>query len=539
MGYDVVFLHPPALYDFRERNIFPGPIAYTVGDSTEQFMIPPIGILSMAGYLDRNGYKVLVVNLCEQMVNDKYFDAEKRIKELSARVYAVGLHWCVHSQGAIEVAKLCKKLHNDAIVVLGGLTATIFDKEILRKYEFVDMVVRGEAEKPFLALMQSLERHEKLENVPNLTYRDEDNNITSTPLMEPVVDLDEFEFTRLDLLTPNSTIFTPRMPPRWVIPVCRGCVHNCVACGGSAYSYKTYLGRSKPAFRSPEKIAEDIQILSDQGVHAVFLSQDPRMGGDKYWRKLIEILRKTKTQGLQLSMELFSPADEGYIKELLTIGVPLSLSISPESGVDSVRQSHGRNYTSDELFKTVKLCKSHGITMGIHSTIALANDTAGTIKETWAFWEQICSINQDVKGKSSVGHAFGPMILLDPGSLAFDFPESYGYRLRFNNLEEYVKGMSLPSWHQWISYETKLLDKKLIAKLIIDSIEHSIGLREKYGLYSQPEAEMERICQVDVNRLVIEVVNEAMDFHDEEKKIERLKALRAFVNRNIPRLVRV
>jgi radical SAM superfamily enzyme YgiQ (UPF0313 family) len=279
MDYDVILIHPPAIYDFREKAIFPGPIAYTVGGSTGQFITTPFGMLSIADYLDRNGYKVLVDNLGERMVTSTSFDAEMHIGNLSAKVYAIGLHWCVHSQGAIEIARLCKKLHPDAMVVLGGLTATVFHEELVRKYEFVDAVIRGEAEKPFLLLMRALEQHKELEEVPNLTYRDGAGRIRSVPLMKPSVDLDEFEFTRLDLLEPKGSIFTPGMLPSWTIPICRGCLHNCVACGGSAYSYRTYLGRELPAFRSPEKIAEDIRKLSEQGVQLVFLAQDPRMGG--------------------------------------------------------------------------------------------------------------------------------------------------------------------------------------------------------------------------------------------------------------------
>jgi radical SAM superfamily enzyme YgiQ (UPF0313 family) len=354
--------------------------------------------------------------------------------------------------------------------------------------------------------------------------------------MKPVNDLDEFEFTRLNLLKPDKTIFTPHMPPHWNIPVCRGCVNNCVTCGGSAYSYRTYLGREKPAFRSPEKIAEDIKKLSQQGVQVVFLYQDPRMGGKQYRSRLITALRNGKIRLLQLSMELFGPADEAYIKELSTIGLPLSLSISPESGVDSVRMAHGRNYTTEELFSTVKLCKSYGITLGIHTMIVLADDTPETVKQTCELWKQICSIDQKLKGKAPVTHAFGPMILLDPGSPAFDFPASYGYRLIFKNIEEYIKGMSLPSWHQWLSYETKFLTRDLITQLIIDSLEYSINLRERYGLYSQFEADTERLCFVDANKLVINVVNEAMGLHDESERLNRLRSLRHFLNRNIPRL---
>ena len=103
MGYDVVLIHPPAIYNFREKGIFYGPIALTVPDSTEQFITPPVGMLSVADYLDTNGYNVLVDNIGERMVTSESFDAEAHIRNLSARVYAIGLHWCVHSQGAINI----------------------------------------------------------------------------------------------------------------------------------------------------------------------------------------------------------------------------------------------------------------------------------------------------------------------------------------------------------------------------------------------------------------------------------------------------
>jgi len=525
MDYDVVLIHPPSIYDFRARTTFPGPIAYTVGESTEQFMIPSVGILSIADYLDRNGYKVVVDNLCERMLQNQLFNAEAHLKSLSARVYAIGLHWCLHSQGAIEVARLCKKLHPEAMVVIGGLTATVFSEEIIRKYDFVDAVIRAEAEKPFLEFLRMLEKQGRPEEVPNLTFRNDKGKVVSNPLMPPCDDLDEFEFTRLDLLEPKGAIFTPGMLPHWTIPVCRGCTLNCASCGGSAYSYKTYLGRRRPAFRSPKKIAEDIHKLSAQGVKIVFLFQDPRMGGKEYWNQLLATLRKEKIQLDHLTMELFGPADEEYIKKLSKIGVPVTLTFSPESLVDSVRKAHGRNYTNEEMFQTIRLCKKYDITIGIFSMIALANDTPQTVRETWKVWEQICSINLKSQGKAPVLYSFGPMILLDPGSLAFDSPDKYGFRLTFDSLEDYFEGMSLPSWHQWLSYETRFLNRDSITRLVIDSIEYSINLRERYGIYSKPEADTLRYCFVTASRLVIDTINQAMDLQDEDEKLEKQRSL--------------
>jgi radical SAM superfamily enzyme YgiQ (UPF0313 family) len=235
-------------------------------------------------------------------------------------------------------------------------------------------------------------------------------------------------------------------------------------------------------------------------------------------------------------MELFGPADEEYIKKLSKIGVPLTLTFSPESLVDSVRKAHGRNYTNEELFETIKLCKKYNITIGIHTMIALANDTPKTIKKTWEMWERICSTNLKSQDRAPVLYSFGPMILLDPGSLAFDSPNKYGYRLTFKNFEDYIKGMSLPSWHQWISYETRFLNRDSITKLIIDSIEYSINLRQRYGIYSESEVEALRLNFVDASRLVIDVVNQTMGLSDEGEKSKKLRSLREHLNRSIPHL---
>ncbi len=532
MGDDVVLIHAPAIYDFRKRAIFPGPIAYTVKESTEQFITPPVGMLSIADYLDRHGYKVRVDNLGDRMMASESFDVGEHLAQLSARVYGIDLHWCVHCQGAIEIARLCKRLHPEAMVIVGGLTSTVFHEEIIRRYPFIDAVIRGEAEKPFLLLMQALDKGEPLQDVPNLTFRSGDGRITSVPLMKPSLDLDEYEFTRLDLLEPKASIFTPGIPSCASIPVCRGCLHNCVGCGGSAYSYKTFLGREHPAFRSPEKIAQDLHRLSEQGVERVFLFQDPRMGGKKYWSALLAAIRTAKVKLTQITMELFGPAGEDYLKELTTIGVPVVLTLSSESYVADVRRAHGRNYTNQQFFRTIRLCKEYNIPLLIFSMIALAHDTPETIRETWETWEQMCLLNQRTEGQAPVYDSFGPMILLDPGSLAFDFPGRYGYRLIFKDLEDYRRGLSLPSWHQWISYETQFLNRESIARLIINSIEYSINLKERFGFCSSVEADAARLSFVTANNLAMDAVNDAMSL-DEEGRSERLKSFRESLNSKI------
>jgi B12-binding domain/radical SAM domain protein len=529
-NYDVLFIHPPAIYDFRKKPIFPG----VLGSSVEslQFTKIPLGLLSLAEYLDRFGYKVLIDNLGERMVSAPLFDVEEHIKTLSARVYAVGLHFQWHAQGALEIARLCKKWHPGSLVILGGLTATCFHEEIIRKYEFIDGVVRAEAEKPFLELMKGLEKKGMLTATPNLTYRSSSGDILSASLMAPSRDLDDFVYTRLDLLEPKTSIFSKEAAPRWSLEVCRGCIYNCSICGGSAYTYKTYLGMERPAFRSPAGIVGDIKNLTEQGIRYIGLYQDPRMGGESYWRELLGGLRRGKLNLERISVDLLVPADEEFIREVAGIGCPVTAHICPDTGCDAVRKKLGRHYSTSELLKTIRICHEYHIPVTSFFSTGLAGETRDNIEETWKLECILAEMEQKMLKSSGSrdaqipagGPISGP-IALDPGSLAFDFPEKYGYRLLYRTLEEYVGGLSGSSWHQWINYETDLLDKKSLVDLILESAGFTIAMREEYGFYNKTQADSED-NRLKADILAVSEIDRIMNIKDAVEKESAIKSLK-------------
>lgn len=78
---DLILLHPPSVYDFRKKTILYGPVSDLI-PSSPIFKTYPIGFASIAEYLERNGYKVRIVNLAARMLNDDNFNAEEMIREL-------------------------------------------------------------------------------------------------------------------------------------------------------------------------------------------------------------------------------------------------------------------------------------------------------------------------------------------------------------------------------------------------------------------------------------------------------------------------
>lgn len=531
--YDVILIHPPAIFDFRRRPIFPG----AMGSSVEgiQFSKVPIGLLSLGEYLDRHGYKVKIDNLGDRMVSDAGFDADAHLKSLSARLLAVGLHFQQHIPGALETARLCKEYHPEALVVMGGLSATRFHEEILQKYAFVDGVVRAESEKAFVALMQSLEKHGQIGDSPNLTYRDSRGEVKVTPLLPASRNLDEFVFSRFDLLEPRTSIFTSDQLPRWSLEVCRGCVYNCAICGGSAYTYKKYLGMSKPAFRAAAKIGDDIRQLNDQGIRVLGLYQDPRPAGPDYCRDLLNVLKDNRLKIDRLSLDLLVPADEDFIKAIADTGRQVTVHICPDTGSNSVRKRLGRPYSTAQLVETVRLCHKYLIPVTTFFSAGLAGETRDEMMATWELWEKLTEMESIATARgNSVGLSSGvPLggpiigpILLDPGSPAFDDPVRYGYKLLYKNLEEYAAGLSGPSWFQWLNYETEAADKQTIAEMNMQSIAFSIEQREAAGLFTAAQAENER-RRLRADTIAVGEVYRILQIPDVQERAMRLKELKA------------
>ena len=155
MKYDLVLLHAPSVYDFRKNSLLAGPISDVV-PSSPVFEMYPIGLTSIADYLERYGFRVKIINIANRMLMNQNFDVEAKLKNIKATLFGIDLHWLPHAHGSIELAKIIKRLHPETPIVFGGLSATYYHKELI-DYPFIDFVMRGDStEKLMLMLMNRL-----------------------------------------------------------------------------------------------------------------------------------------------------------------------------------------------------------------------------------------------------------------------------------------------------------------------------------------------------------------------------------------------
>jgi len=526
---DLILLHAPSVYDFREKTIMYGPISDVI-PSTPIFEMYPIGFSSLSEYLYHHGFRVRIINLAYHMLKNRGYNVEKTIKNLKCRAFGIDLHWLPHAHGSLEVAKICKRHHPATPVIFGGYSASYFHQELIA-YPQVDYVVRGDStEKVLYQLLRALkEGSGSLSAIPNLTWKD-GNGIHSNPFSHNLSQLDEFSNNYINLfksalrygdLKGYSSIHDWWKYPITAITTCRGCIHNCVFCGGSQYALKLYCQRETPAFRSPQLVAKDIHTTSRYTNGPIFVVGDLRQGGEEYAYNTLKYLNIFKPSN-QIVLELFSPAPKEYF-EMVAKTIPnFNFEFSPESHLEEIRKFSGKTYSNNDLEETIAYALGYGCKkFDLFFMIGLPHQTPEKALNTVVYCRDLLK---------KFGKRLNPFIsplapFIDPGSLVYEESEKFGYKVLYRTLKEYRVSLLQPSWKYTLGYETAWMTRDEIVETTYRAALDLNRVKAEFGLINAHTAKKleERINEaVEMMRQIDEIVKEK-EVSTREEKLKSLK----------------
>jgi radical SAM superfamily enzyme YgiQ (UPF0313 family) len=432
-------------------------------DATEKYGRPygviPVGLPALVNVLRENQIKVKGIIHPLEMQLDPTFSLPGWLRVHSAaKVILIDLHWYEHCFGAVDTARLCKEINPNAWVVLGGLSATGFAKEILAEFPAVDFIVRGDAEKPLLELVQTLlgeddrtAAFEKASRISNLAFRGPDGVVENPELyLAATEDLDRLNFVDLDFLEHSHEYFvheyivtdlamarkmlnetTPNLG-RW-LTTARGCRYNCSYCGGSKAAHKMLSGRVGIIPRSADKVVDDLERLSQQGVVQASMAYDIAEMGEEYWRALFNGM---KTRGIRIGIynEFFQMPETAFVDAMARTVVRehSPVAISPLSGNERVRRLNGKHYSNDQLFDLLERLNRNKFYIFVYFSLNLPGESLETFQQTIELARSIYEFYPSslLKILNTV-HTIDP---LAPMNLA---PEKYGVKSNMRTFKDY------------------------------------------------------------------------------------------------------
>ncbi|MCW2778849.1 MAG: B12-binding domain/radical domain protein Ta0216 family [Frankiales bacterium] len=482
-GLDLVLLHAPSVWDFREEVVLQGPLADVI-PSTTQFEMYPIGMTSIAAYLEGNGYNVRMVNLAYRMLRTPGYDVPARIASLHAPVFGIDLHWLPHAHGALGIAALVKELHPESTVLLGGLSASWFHLELMED-PAVDVVLRGDStEEPCRQLLQALRDGTPLEAVENLTWRRADGTVVVNPLTFVPADLDWVDVPAYDFMLHavfkygSLSDFLPYLEwlryPSTMLLNSRGCALDCAICGGSSSAYSGVVGRSSPAMRSPAKLVADATVIASFSGAPIFVVHDLRVGGDD---RAADFLSRFAAAGVdnELVLEVFTPAGRDFFGAVREATRAWSLQLTIESADPDVRRVNGKfGVSNEEVEATLAAALAEGCgKVDLFFMVGLSGQDHASAMGTVDYCRHLVErFGADPRLQFYVA-PLGPF--LDPGSRAYAHPEELGFSQRFTTLAEHRQALLGPTWEDMLSFSTDWMARR---EIVATTYEVGAGLND-------------------------------------------------------------
>ncbi len=466
---DLILLHAPSVWDFRQEVILQGPLADVI-PSTDEFEMYPIGLTSIGAYLELNHYNVRILNIAYRMLREPSYDVAAHLRRLHSLVFGIDLHWLPHANGALGIADLVKQVHPDSKVLLGGLSASYFHRELIAN-PAVDFVLRGDStEEPCRQLLQALREGSALERVQNLTWKRPDGEVVVNPLTFVPADLDWIDVPAYDFMLHavfkyrSLADFVPYAEwlqyPSTMVLNARGCPYNCSICGGSRSGYQIVAGRARAAYRSPEKLVADMRRIATFSRAPIFMVHDPRVGGVKRAQRIFELVRAAQIPN-ELTIELFYPAGPDFFEMVRRATTWWSLEITIESPDYEIRKVNGKFPVSNaKVEETIAAALDQGCEkLDLFFMVGLPRQTPANALTTVDYCRHLVERFHADKRLQFYVAPLGPF--LDPGSRGFEQPE-LGYHRRFTTLEEHRLALLGPTWREMLSYETDWMTREQI-----------------------------------------------------------------------------
>jgi len=326
----------------------------------EDVEVPPIGLYYVGAMLREHQYDCEILNW--HAVNKTPGVIRETLAEKAPDVIGFSvLH--ANRWGAIEIARIAKKVHPGVRIVFGGVGATLLWRHFLKHFKEVDLCVLGEGEYSFLKIVEAIEADDAkaIEKIPGVALR---KGGTVVKTGDPV------RITDLDQLPDPALWFTFQH-----VSSTRGCPGNCTFCGSPR------LWGRKVKFHSPRYFVDQVERLSQKGVGFFYFSDDTFMLKRGH---VMAICREILDRGLKISWAAISHVnyvDEEVLSWMRRAGC-IQISYGVESGSPRIRRLLNKTTRTDQIRRAFSLTTRYGILSRAYFIYGCPGETWDTIQET-------------------------------------------------------------------------------------------------------------------------------------------------------------
>lgn len=322
----------------------------------------------------------------------------------------------------LEQAENIKKKYPECKIIFGGHQVAR-DSDFLHKYSFIDILIFGEGEIPFTRILRALDKGESLENIPNISFRNDKGEIIKTE--DKAEGVENYPspyltgiFDKL-LNVPQGMEFNAQLETN------RGCPYHCSFCDWCDYDL--------PMRQFPmERVKKDLEWISEHRI-SYCMCVDSNFGLFERDEEIAEFavdlkkkngfpdkfgacFAKNKTDRIFTINKMFN--DVGMSK-----GVSLAFQSMSETVLENISR---KNMNKDKLSEQLELYHKAGIPTYTELILGLPGETLES------FSEGICELLE--RGQHDSINVFRCEVYPNSTLSNKDYMKKFGIKTAINKL---------------------------------------------------------------------------------------------------------
>lgn len=307
--------------------------------------LPPLGILSIASYLETQGIDVKVIDRQIGM------DFSNDPREFDIAGLSINL---ANISSSLRLINQLKSRNRQLKIIVGG-PSCISNPDFFTSCKDIDAICTGEGEESLFDYV-SKEGFINGKRIKGLLTKTKEGDFVSGGTRDYIKSLDSLPFASLNKVDIKKySVPLSKRSPISSINSSRGCPYRCSFC----FHSMGYLWRA----RSPKNVVDEIEWqVNELGIREICIEDDNFLLDIKRAEEILDlIIRRNIKVSLQLHNGVrIEDLDFDLLKKMRAAGVWLII-ISPETGSPKVMQSINKKTDKIKNKQIVEWCRRIGI----------------------------------------------------------------------------------------------------------------------------------------------------------------------------------
>ena len=359
----------------------------------------PIGLLSLAAWLDQHGHQTVVHDCLGPFAPPTIEENADIILATDPELIGFSTTTSAFME-AVDMALHIKRLRPQLKIVFGNAHVSSLGEPLLRHFQEIDYLCIGEGEGAMLDLADG----KPVSEIPNLMYRD-GASIIANPRRQRILDLDELPFPAYEKLLgfPDAyhlPLFAYVKKSGATMITSRGCPYTCSFCDRTVFERLYRVNSAKYIYNHMKHLRDAFGVYHINFYDDLFTAQPKRVF------ELCDLLIENPL-GMQFNCAIRTGHTSDEMLQRLKQAGALMVSMGIESADPAMMERHKAGVTLESVKRTVEQIHAAGLRAKGLFIFGMPGETPETVRTTSDF---ILSLDLDEMNMTKFSPLYGAPI---------------------------------------------------------------------------------------------------------------------------------